>query len=171
MHIFWAWMQERSLEKSLRDWRSIGIYHISQKSEMKSKEKLGCGHYHAETHQSPIETSSISPSYTPQLAEMENSAPKMDDFAWESWLEASCNLKAIMRNVFFNSLRKHQLMLSQVWIRSCPHFCVDLSYDLNGGELTAPSPPRHIPDSWWCKAKKGMFKRSKIPDNILSNYL
>ena len=27
-------------------------------------EKLGCGHHHAETHQSPIETSSISPSYT-----------------------------------------------------------------------------------------------------------
>ena len=57
-------------------------------------EKLGCGHHHAETHQSPIETSSISPSYTPYAprccggsqAKMENSALKMDDSTWESWL-------------------------------------------------------------------------------------
>ena len=136
-------------------------------------EKLGCGHHHAETHQSPIETSSISPSYTPYAAAERRwkiSALKMDDSTWESWLMRKSFIKDVFLLHFF-CLKGRGVLISTV-SRCCLH--AFLTSPMTSRGLTAASPPsrhrRRIPDSWWCKAKN-VFKRSKISDNILSNYL
>lgn len=88
-------------------------------------EKLGCGHHHAETHQSPIETSSISPSYTPYAAAERRwkiSALKMDDSTWESWLMRKSFIKDVFLLHFFFVVRDVVSSFPQYHVAACTRF-------------------------------------------------
>ena len=114
-------------------------------------EKLGCGHHHAETHQSPIETSSISPSYTPYAAAERRwkiSALKMDDSTWESWLMRKSFIKDVFLLHFFFVVRDVVSSFPQYHVAACTRFW-PLLCDLKTTDSGIPSQQTSQAHTWF----------------------